>query len=90
MRLGAIAEANGAELDIAAFAPRGGLEACLHVALASPATRWFEHHEAMNLEQVPGVSPGLVIDRGVARPLEGPGLGFEVDWPELDRYCRWA
>lgn len=90
LRLGAIAEANGAELDIAAFAPRGGLEACLHVALASQAARWFEHHEAMGLEEVPGLSPGLVIERGVARPVESPGLGFQVDWRELESHCRWA
>jgi L-alanine-DL-glutamate epimerase-like enolase superfamily enzyme len=90
LRLGAIAEANGVELDIAAFVPRGGLEACLHVALASSATRWFEHHEAMGLEEVPGLARGFVIERGIAKPVEAPGLGFQVDQAELDSYCRWA
>lgn len=90
LRIGAIAEANGAELDIAAFVPRGGLEACFHVALASSATRWFEHHEAMGLEEVPGISRGFVIEEGVARPLEGAGFGFEVARAELDRQCTWV
>ena len=90
LKMSAIAEANGAELDIAAFVPRGALEACFHVALASPSTRWFEHHEAMQLEQVPGFSPGFAIKDGTAAPVDRPGLGFEVDWKELDRYCRWT
>ena len=89
LKMSAIAEANGAELDIAAFVPRGALEASLHVALASPSTRWFEHHEAMQLEQVPGISPGFTIKNSVATPSAGSGLGFEVDWKELDRYCQW-
>jgi L-alanine-DL-glutamate epimerase-like enolase superfamily enzyme len=90
LRMAAIAEANGAELDIAAFVPRGGLEACLHVALASPATRWFEHHEALGLEEVPGISPGLVIENGTASPVDGPGLGFQIDHRLLDDHCRWV
>jgi L-alanine-DL-glutamate epimerase-like enolase superfamily enzyme len=90
LRLGAIAEANGAELDIAAFVPRGGLEACFHVALAGSATRWFEHHEAMGLDEVPGISPGFVIEQGIATPLPGPGLGFLVDDVELGRHCMWV
>jgi L-alanine-DL-glutamate epimerase-like enolase superfamily enzyme len=90
LRIGAIAEANDIELDIAAFVPRVGLEACLHVALASAATRWFEHHEAMGLEEVPGISRGFVIEKGTVRPLEGAGFGFEVDWSELDRQCVWV
>jgi len=90
LRIGAIAEANDVELDIAAFVPRVGLEACLHVALASSATRWFEHHEAMGLEEVPGISRGFAIEKGVVRPLEGAGFGFEVDWSELDRQCAWV
>jgi len=90
LRIGAIAEANGAELDIAAFAPRGGLEACFHVALASAATRWFEHHEALGLDEVPGISPGFKITDGHASPMEGPGFGFEIDWRELEKHCEWS
>jgi L-alanine-DL-glutamate epimerase-like enolase superfamily enzyme len=90
MRIGAIAEGTGTELDIAAFVPRGGLEACLHVALASPASRWFEHHGAIGLDEVPGLSPGFSIKDGVVTPSGQPGLGFTVDWRELDRHCSWA
>lgn len=89
-RMGAIAEANGAELDIAAFAPRGGLEACFHMALASTATRWFEHHEASGLDEVPGISPGFTIAGGQASPIDGPGFGFEIDWHELEKHCAWS
>lgn len=90
LRFGAIAEVSGTELDIAAFVPRGALEACLHVALASPATRWFEHHEAMDLERIPGVSPGFTVEHGIATPSKQAGLGFKVDWKELDSHCRWV
>ena len=90
LHFSAIAEANGVELDIAAFVPRGGLEACLHVALALSATRWFEHHEALDLENIPGISPGYVIKNGITEPLKGAGLGFDVDWPTLDRHCKWV
>jgi L-alanine-DL-glutamate epimerase-like enolase superfamily enzyme len=90
LRMDAIAEASGAELDIAAFVPRGGLEACLHVALAARTSRWFEHHEALGLEEVPGISPGLAIERGVASPADAPGLGFRVERRLLDDYCRWV
>lgn len=90
LRFCAMADANGAEIDIAAFAPRLGLEMCFELALASPATRWFEHHEAMGLEAIPGVEAGFRIEGGVARPLDLPGLGCRIDWPELDRHCEWA
>jgi L-alanine-DL-glutamate epimerase-like enolase superfamily enzyme len=90
LRIATIAEANGAELDVAAFAPRGALDACLHVALASPATRWFEHHEALGLDEIPGIAPGFVIENGVAHPLDGAGFGFDIDWPELERHCEWV
>jgi L-alanine-DL-glutamate epimerase-like enolase superfamily enzyme len=90
LRMGAIADSNGLELDIAAFVPRGGLEACLHVALASPASRWFEHHGALGLEEVPGISPGFTIADGRATPRDGPGFGFLVNWEELEHHCRWT
>jgi L-alanine-DL-glutamate epimerase-like enolase superfamily enzyme len=88
--LAAVAEANGGELDIASLAPRGGLELCLHFGLASAPTRWFEHHEALGLEAVPGLKPGIEIENGVARPVELPGFGYAIDWTEFDRYCAWV
>jgi L-alanine-DL-glutamate epimerase-like enolase superfamily enzyme len=90
LRFCAMADANGAEIDIAAFAPRLGLETCFQLALASPATRWFEHHEAMGLEAIPGVEAGFRIDGGVARPLDLPGLGCRIDWTEFERHCQWV
>jgi L-alanine-DL-glutamate epimerase-like enolase superfamily enzyme len=87
--LAAVAEANGAELDVASLAPRGGLELCLHFALASAPTRWFEHHEALGLEAVPGLTSGIEIADGLARPLENPGFGYGIDWSEFDRRCAW-
>jgi L-alanine-DL-glutamate epimerase-like enolase superfamily enzyme len=89
-RLDAVAEANGAELDIASLAPRGGLDLCLHFGLAASSTRWFEHHEAIGLEEVPGLSSGLTVAEGIARPSDSAGFGFEVDGPELDRHCLWV
>jgi L-alanine-DL-glutamate epimerase-like enolase superfamily enzyme len=90
LHMAAIAEANGAELDLAAFAPRGGLEACLHMALAATAARWFEHHEALGLDEVPGLSPGFTIAAGQASPSDRPGFGCEIDWPELEKHCEWS
>ncbi|MGA0594077.1 enolase C-terminal domain-like protein [Enterovirga sp. CN4-39] len=84
------AEANGAELDVAAFAPRGGLEACIAMSLAATTSRWFEHHEAVGLDEVPGVAPGFEIAGGLARTKDRPGLGCEIDLPELERHCVWA
>ena len=89
LALGAVAEATGAELDVASLAPRGGLELCLHFGLASSATRWFEHHEALGIEEIPGSSPGLTIVDGLARPSGAAGFGFDIDWAELDRHCSW-
>lgn len=90
LRMAAIAEANGAELDIAAFAPRGSLDACFHMALASTPTRWFEHHEALGLEEIPGISPGFKIAAGHASPIDGPGFGCKIDWRELEKHCTWS
>ncbi len=90
LRYGAVAEGNGAELDIAALVPRGSLEASLHVALASPASRWFEHHRALGLDEVPGLSSGFSIDKGIATPNGAPGFGLGIDWAELDRHTKWT
>ena len=90
LRHGAVAEGNGAELDIAAFVPRGSLEASLHVALAAPASRWFEHHGALGLDEVPGLSPGFSIDKGIATPNGAPGFGLGIDWAELERHTKWT
>lgn len=90
LRYGAVAEGNGAELDIAAFVPRGALEASLHVALAAPASRWFEHHGALGLDEVPGLAPGFSIDKGIATPNGTPGFGLGIDWAELDRHTTWT
>lgn len=90
LRYGAVAEGTGAELDIAAFVPRGSLEASLHVALAAPASRWFEHHGALGLDEVPGLSPGFSIDKGIATPNGAPGFGLGIDWAELERHTKWT
>jgi L-alanine-DL-glutamate epimerase-like enolase superfamily enzyme len=58
--------------------------------LAAPTARWFEHHEALGHDEVPGLAPGFTITDGVARPNGKPGLGFDVDLPEFERHCRWA
>ena len=89
LALGAVAEAASVELDIASLAPRGGIELCLHFGLASSATRWFEHHEALGIEQIPGIAAGVTIVDGVAWPNDGAGFGFTVDWKQLDRHCTW-
>lgn len=87
---GSAAESSGAELDVAAFAPRGGLEACFAMSLSIATSRWFEHHKAVGLDEVPGLGAGFAIDRGVATIHDRPGLGCEVDLAELDRHCSWA
>jgi L-alanine-DL-glutamate epimerase-like enolase superfamily enzyme len=90
LALGAVAEATGAELDIASLAPRGGIELCLHFGLASAATRWFEHHEVLGIEEIPGIAAGISIVDGVAIPNDGAGFGCAIDWHELDRHCTWV
>ncbi|MDR3461878.1 MAG: enolase C-terminal domain-like protein [Beijerinckiaceae bacterium] len=85
----AVAQANQAELDISSFAPRGGVEACLSLALAGATTRWFEHHTTCGLGEVPGLRSGVVFNAGVASGSGRPGLGFDVDWAELDRHTHW-
>lgn len=85
----AVAEAHGAELDMTGFSPRPGLEACFALSLSATTSRWFEHHEALGLDDVPGLAAGFSVTDGVARPSGRPGLGYEVDHAELDRYCTW-
>lgn len=90
LHMAAVAEATGIEFDTKAFAPCGGVEAPLHVALAASTARWFEHYDADGLDKVPGVGCGTHIAAGMAVPANSPGFGAEVDWPELDRHCVWA
>lgn len=90
LRMAAVADAAGAEFDVSAFAPVGGVEASLHLSLASSASRWFEHHEAAGLDEVPGLATGISIVDGVARASDAPGLGATIDWAELDRHGDWA
>jgi L-alanine-DL-glutamate epimerase-like enolase superfamily enzyme len=90
LAMGALAEATGVEFDVAGFAPRGGLEACLHLGLASQASRWFEHHELARLEEVPGIAPGYAIEAGTTVPSGRAGLGCDVDLAELESHCTWA
>jgi L-alanine-DL-glutamate epimerase-like enolase superfamily enzyme len=86
----AIAEAHGAEIDFSALAPHGGVEACLHLALAAGRARWFENHFAAGIDEVPGIVTGVRIESGRALPSDAPGWGMQIDWHELDRYCTWV
>jgi L-alanine-DL-glutamate epimerase-like enolase superfamily enzyme len=90
MALAAVAETHGADIDFSALAPNGGVEACLHLSLAAGRARWFEKHFAADIDEVPGVTGGVTIEAGIARPSDAPGWGAQFDWPELDRYCTWA
>jgi L-alanine-DL-glutamate epimerase-like enolase superfamily enzyme len=90
LRYALVAAARGIELDVAALVPRGGLELALHLACASPATRWFEDHKCGDLASLPGVAPGFDITKGTALLGNGPGLGLSIDWPEFERHCTWV
>jgi L-alanine-DL-glutamate epimerase-like enolase superfamily enzyme len=86
----AITSAHGVEIDFSALAPAGGVEACLHFALASDTARWFEKHFAEGVDEVPGITSGIEIANGRATAADRPGWGTIIDWPELDRYCTWV
>jgi L-alanine-DL-glutamate epimerase-like enolase superfamily enzyme len=90
LAMGAIADTHGADIDFSALAPWGGVEACLHMSLAAGRARWFENHFASGIDEVPGVTPGVIIENGRARPVDAPGWGMRIDWAELDRYCTWV
>lgn len=86
----AITAANGVEIDFSALAPAGGVEACLHFALACETAQWFEKHYAQGIDEVPGVSSGIEIENGQATPADRPGWGMAIDWKELERFCTWS
>jgi len=86
----AITSAHGVEIDFSALAPAGGVEACLHFALACDTARWFEKHFAEGVDEVPGITSGIEIVDGRATAADRPGWGTIIDWPELDRYCTWT
>lgn len=86
----AITSAHGVEIDFSALAPVGGVEACLHLALACDTARWFEKHFAEGIDEVPGITSGIAIAEGRATASDRPGWGTTIDWPELDRYCTWT
>lgn len=90
LKMAAIAEVHGCELDVASMAPQGGLEACLHFGLSSSSTRWFEHHEMLGLNSVPGLVPGYTIKHGHAVPNDTTGLGFDIDWEQFEAAVTWA
>lgn len=90
LKMASITDAYGCELDIASLAPQIGLEACLHFGLSSPSTRWFEHHEMLGLNEIPGVSSGIQISGGIAVPDETGGFGFSVDWEQFNSSVQWA
>ena len=90
LRMAAIAEVHGCELDVASMAPQGGLEACLHFGLSSANTRWFEHHEMLELNAVPGLIPGYTVKEGFALPNDATGLGFDIDWQKFEAAVTWA
>jgi L-alanine-DL-glutamate epimerase-like enolase superfamily enzyme len=90
LAMAAVAETHGVEIDFAALAPYGGVETCLHLAMASKTARWFERHFASGVDEVPGVVSGVTIVDGMAIPAEAPGWGMHIDWQTLDRYCAWV
>jgi L-alanine-DL-glutamate epimerase-like enolase superfamily enzyme len=90
LKAAAITSAHGVEIDFSALAPVGGVEACLHFALACDTARWFEKHFAQGIDEVPGITSGVEIADGRATAADRPGWGTIIDWPELDRYCTWT
>lgn len=90
LAMSAMAQTHGIDIDFSALAPFGGVEACLHLALAADRARWFEHHFASGLDEVPGAATGVTVKEGRAFPSDLPGWGVAVDWTELDRHCTWA
>lgn len=90
LKASAITSAHGVEIDFSALAPVGGVEACLHFALACDTSRWFEKHFAQAIDEVPGITSGIEIADGRATAADRPGWGTIIDWPELDRYCTWT
>ena len=89
-RAAAITSAHGVEIDFSALAPAGGVEACLHFALACDTARWFEKHFAEGVDEVPGITSGIEIAGGRATAADRPGWGTLIDWRELERYCTWT
>jgi L-alanine-DL-glutamate epimerase-like enolase superfamily enzyme len=90
VKMAAITSAHDVEIDFSALAPAGGVEACLHFALACDTARWFEKHFAEGIDEVPGIASGIEIADGRATAADRPGWGTIIDWPELDRFCTWA
>lgn len=89
-KVAAITAAHGVDIDFSALAPVGGVEACLHFALACDTGRWFEKHFAEGIDEVPGITGGVEIAHGRATAVERPGWGTIIDWHEVERYCTWA
>jgi L-alanine-DL-glutamate epimerase-like enolase superfamily enzyme len=77
-RIAHVAEAAGIDLMFGCNdESRISIAAALHVAFASPATRWIDLDGSFDLAS-DVVAGGFVLEHGMMRTAEGPGLG--VSW----------
>ncbi|MEO7973203.1 MAG: enolase C-terminal domain-like protein, partial [Thermoanaerobaculia bacterium] len=79
-RIAHLAEAAGIELMWGCNdESRISIAAALHVALASPATRYLDLDGSFDLARDLATG-GFLLEEGLLRPASGPGLGIE--WVE--------
>lgn len=78
-----IANKAGLAMEIQSWGHSLSQAVNLHLALANSRTRYFEAPTPLDAFEF-GMKNGIALDRGRVVAPDGPGLGIQVDWEQLD------
>jgi L-alanine-DL-glutamate epimerase-like enolase superfamily enzyme len=78
-----IANEAGLAMEIQSWGHSLSQAVNLHLALANERTRYFEAPTPLDAFEF-GMKNGIALDRGRVVAPDGPGLGIQVDWEQLD------
>lgn len=90
-RLARLAEARGMRCEFHGFGPEANSAAAIHCGLSQAALSYYEVCVPRPEFEVPGVAVETALrpDGRVAAPTL-PGIGLEVDWPDLERRLEFV
>jgi L-alanine-DL-glutamate epimerase-like enolase superfamily enzyme len=84
LKLFALAEAHAMDVELLSYGHTLVQAANLHVALAFRNTSFFEQAVPVEDFEFGAVNPIRVDAEGHVRAPDGPGLGIELDWEQID------